>query len=87
MASTPEGREDNVKKGSPPINIQDPFFFQLRREATQITVHLLNGQSLTGVLLRYDRYALQLGEGARVHLVYKHAIADVVVDRDELDRE
>jgi RNA chaperone Hfq len=74
-----------VKKGSPPINIQDPFFFQLRREATEITIHLLSGQTLNGVLLRYDRYALQLIEGSRVHLVYKHAIADVVVDQGNLE--
>jgi host factor-I protein len=65
------------KPGSSTINIQDPFFYQLRKEARTIHVFLLSGKRLTGILRRFDRYALVLESHGQEQLVYKHAIAKI----------
>ena len=65
------------------INVQDSFFYALRREAKPIHVYLTTGKRLTGVLRRFDRYALVVESHGLEHLVYKHAIATVCLARSE----
>lgn len=65
------------KPGSATINIQDPFFYQLRKEARTIHVYLVNGKRLTGVLRRFDRFAIVIENRGNEQLVYKHAIASL----------
>jgi len=65
------------KPGSSTINIQDPFFYQLRKEARTVHVYLVNGKRLTGILRRFDRYAIVIENRGQEQLVYKHAIASV----------
>ncbi len=65
------------------INVQDSFFYALRREAKPIHVYLITGKRLTGVLRRFDRYALVVESHGLEHLVYKHAIATVCLARSE----
>ena len=67
-----------MKPGST-INVQDPFFYQLRKEARTIHVFLVNGKRLTGVLRRFDRYAIVLESHGHEQLVYKHAIASITL--------
>ncbi len=59
------------------INIQDPFFYQLRKEARTVHVYLVSGKRLTGILRRFDRYAVVLENHGHEQLVYKHAIASI----------
>ena len=59
------------------INIQDPFFYQLRKDSRIIHVYLLSGKRLTGVLRRFDRYSIVLENRGQEQLVYKHAIASL----------
>ena len=66
------------KPGSSTINIQDSFFYQLRKDARPISVFLVNGKRLTGILRRFDRYAVILEDRGEEQLVYKHAIASIV---------
>jgi host factor-I protein len=65
------------KPGASTINIQDPFFYQLRKEARTVHVYLVSGKRLTGVLRRFDRYALVLENHGQEQLVYKHAVASI----------
>jgi host factor-I protein len=65
------------KPASTSINIQDPFFYQLRKDARPVHVYLVSGKRLTGVLRRFDRYAIVLDSRGQEQLVYKHAIASV----------
>ena len=67
------------KPASSSINIQDPFFYQLRRDARPVHVYLLSGKRLTGILRRFDRYAIVLDSRGQEQLVYKHAIASVAL--------
>ena len=72
-----EGRLGTMNKPANTINIQDPFFYQLRKEARTIHVYLVSGKRLTGILRRFDRYAIVLENHGQEQLVYKHAIASI----------
>jgi len=65
------------KPASSTINVQDPFFYQLRKEARTVHVYLVSGKRLTGILRRFDRYAIVLENNGQEQLVYKHAIASL----------
>ena len=65
------------KPASSTINIQDPFFYQLRKEARNIHIYLISGKRLTGILRRFDRYAVILENHGQEQLGYKHAIASI----------
>lgn len=61
----------------PPINVQDGFFYQLRKENTLVDVVLLSERKLLGRIRRFDKYALVLEVEGREEMIYKHAIASV----------
>jgi host factor-I protein len=61
----------------PPINVQDGFFYQLRKENTLVDVVLLSERKLLGRIKRFDKYALVLEVEGREEMIYKHAIASV----------
>ncbi len=65
------------------VNVQDGFFYALRREGKPIHVYLLTGKRVTGVLRRFDRYALVVESHGLEHLIYKHAVASVCLARSE----
>jgi host factor-I protein len=65
------------KPSSSTINIQDPFFYQLRKEARTVHVYLVSGKRLTGILRRFDRYAIIIENSGQEQLVYKHAVASI----------
>lgn len=65
------------KPASSTINIQDPFFYQLRKESRTVHVYLISGKRLTGILRRFDRYAVVLENHGQEQLVYKHAVASI----------
>lgn len=65
------------KPASSTINIQDPFFYQLRKDSRTVHVYLVSGKRLTGILRRFDRYAVVLENHGQEQLVYKHAIASI----------
>lgn len=67
----------NVSK--PPINVQDGFFYQLRKDNTTVEVTLLSERRRIGRIRRFDKYAVVLEVDGREELVYKHAIAAVAV--------
>ena len=65
------------KPPSGTINIQDPFFYQLRKDSKTVHVYLVSGKRLTGIIRRFDRYAVALEHHGQEQLVYKHAIASI----------
>jgi host factor-I protein len=62
----------------PPINVQDGFFYQLRKDNTPVEVILLSEKKRVGRIRRFDKYALVLEVDGREEMIYKHAIASVV---------
>jgi host factor-I protein len=62
----------------PPMNVQDGFFNQLRKENIFVFVYLMNGKRLAGKVRRFDRYCVVLEIKGKEVLIYKHGIASVV---------
>ena len=67
------------------VNVQDSFFYAMRRDGKPVHVYLLTGKRLTGVLRRFDRYAIVIESHGLEHLVYKHAVATLCMARGEGD--
>ncbi len=59
------------------INLQDQFLNHLRRERTPVTVHILNGLKITGIIKGFDNFSILL-KGENHHLIYKHSVALIV---------
>jgi len=62
-------------------NVQDPFLNTLRREKVPVTIFLVNGVKLQGVISSYDNYCLLLKNGV-TQLVFKHAVSTVMPSRN-----
>ncbi|HLN81692.1 MAG TPA: RNA chaperone Hfq, partial [Thermoanaerobaculia bacterium] len=60
-----------------PINVQDSFFYNLRKDNTEITVRLTSGEERMGRLRRFDKFALVLEVEGHEEMIYKHAIASI----------
>ena len=59
------------------INLQDQFLNHLRKERTPVTIHILNGSKITGIIRGFDNFSILL-KGENQHLIYKHSIAMIV---------
>ena len=58
-----------------PINIQDNYLNQLRKNEIFVTVFLLNGFQLKGVVKSYDNFTVLFESDGKQQLIYKHAIS------------
>ncbi len=59
-------------------NLQDTFLNAVRKARTPLTVFLVNGVKLQGVVTWFDNFCILLrGEGRPPQLVYKHAISTI----------
>ena len=59
-------------------NLQDAFLNQVRKEKNSVTVFLINGVKLQGVITWFDNFCLLLRRGGQSQLVYKHAISTIM---------
>ena len=60
------------------INLQDLFLNQVRKEKTIITVFLLNGFQIKGLVTGFDSYTVVLDCEGNQELIYKHAISTII---------
>ncbi|MBW8348966.1 RNA chaperone Hfq [Bacillus sp. IITD106] len=58
-----------------PINIQDQFLNQLRKDSVPVTVFLLNGFQLRGNVKGFDNFTVLFESEGKQQLVFKHAIS------------
>jgi len=59
-------------------NVQDVFLNHVRKNKTAVTVFLVNGVKLQGIITWFDNFSLLLRRDAHSQLVYKHAISTVM---------
>ena len=59
-------------------NVQDVFLNHVRKNKTALTVFLINGVKLQGVISWFDNFSVLLRRDGHVQLVYKHAISTVM---------
>ncbi len=69
---------DGVKPTERPQGLQETFLTHVRTNKVPLTVFLLNGVKLQGVVTAFDSFSLLLQRGAEAQLVYKHAISTVM---------
>ena len=63
------------------INLQDVFLNQVRKEKTVITVFLLSGFQIRGLVTGFDSYTVVLDCEGKQELIYKHAISTIIPTR------
>ena len=59
-------------------NLQDTFLNSVRRSKTPLTVFLVNGVKLQGVVTWFDNFCVLLRRDGQSQLVYKHAISTIM---------
>lgn len=62
-------------------NLQDLFLNQLRKDKAAVTMFLMNGFQLHGVIRSFDGFTVVLDSDGKQQLIYKHAISTVVPPR------
>ncbi len=64
------------------VNLQDNFLDQVRKDNILVTVYLISGVQLKGIVRGFDSFTVVLeSPGKPPQIVYKHAIASVVPAR------
>ena len=59
-------------------NLQDTFLNHLRKTKTPLTLFLVNGVKLQGIVTWFDNFSVLLRRETHSQLVYKHAISTVM---------
>ncbi len=59
-------------------NVQDVFLNKIRKEKLSVTVFLVNGVKLQGIVTWFDNFCLLLRRDSHVQLIYKHAISTIM---------
>lgn len=73
-AAVPEKKASGAKAG----NLQDLFLNHLRREKTPVTMFLVKGVKLQGIVTWFDNFSILLRRDGQSQLVYKHAISTIM---------
>jgi len=59
-------------------NLQDAFLNNVRRNKTTLTIFLVNGVKLQGIITWFDNFCVLLRRDGHSQLVYKHAISTIM---------
>lgn len=59
-------------------NLQDVFLNNVRKNKSPVTVFLVNGVKLQGIITWFDNFCILLRRDGHSQLVYKHAISTVM---------
>ena len=59
-------------------NVQDVFLNYIRKQKTPVTIFLVNGVKLQGIITWFDNFSILLKRDQHVQLVYKHAISTIM---------
>lgn len=59
-------------------NLQDVFLNAVRKKKTPLTIFLVNGVKLQGIVTWFDNFCVLLRRDSQSQLVYKHAISTIM---------
>ena len=59
-------------------SLQDTFLNSVRKNRNPVTLFLVNGVKLQGVIIWFDNFSILLRREGTVQLVYKHAISTIM---------
>ena len=57
-----------------PQPLQDAYLAEVKRQAVPVTIYLVNGFQLRGVVKGFDPFTIVLEFEKKAHLIYKHAV-------------
>ena len=63
-------------------NLQEIFLTQLRRERRPVTMFLMNGFQMRGIITGFDAFVVVLDSEGRQQIIYKHAISTIAPARN-----
>ena len=67
-----------IKMATEKSNLQDVFLNSVRKEKNSVTIFLINGVKLQGVITWFDNFCILLKREGVTQLVYKHAISTIM---------
>jgi host factor-I protein len=74
----PGGQQEGINVAEKAQNVQDVFLNHVRKAKTPVTVFLVNGVKLQGIITWFDNFSVLLRRDGHTQLVYKHAISTVM---------
>ena len=74
-ATTPEGLPEPAQAEGKKLALQDVFLAAAHRQSEPMTIFLVNGVMLQGVVQGFDQFSILLERGGQVQIVYKHAVS------------
>ena len=63
--------------GPRPQPLQDAYLAEVKRQAVPVTIFLVNGFQLKGVVKGFDPFTIVLEYEKKAHLIYKHAVSTI----------
>ena len=60
------------------VNVQDQFLNRVRRDRIPVSIELMAGKKVAGIIVSFDNFSLVV-RGESDQLIYKHAIASISV--------
>jgi|SRR4249919_15636 len=70
-----------------PLSLQDQFLNSIRRAKVPVTIFLVKGVKLQGIVTWFDPFSLLLRRDGNSQLVYKHAISTIMPGQAPADLE
>lgn len=58
-------------------NLQDIFLLRAKRDKVPVTMFLMNGFQMRGIITGYDTFVVILDSDGRQQVIYKHAISTI----------
>ena len=59
-------------------NLQETFLNQIRKDKLSVTIFLINGVKLQGIITWFDNFSILLKRDSHIQLVYKHSISTII---------
>lgn len=78
LAATAGDRRKKRTMADRSQNLQDLFLNSVRKSKNPLTIFLINGVKLTGVVTSFDNFCVLLRRDGHSQLVYKHAISTIM---------
>ena len=72
------GRRGKLMASERGQNLQDTFLNYVRKNKVPLTIFLVNGVKLQGIVTWFDSFCVLLRRDGHSQLVYKHAISTVM---------
>ena len=78
LSARPRPKPPEPATGSRPVNLQDAFLNLLRKNKSPVTMFLVKGVKLQGIVTWFDNFSILLRRDGQSQLVYKHAISTIM---------